>query len=93
MKGCFNKCYSTIYILKQENHFQRDSNDFRHKKMTLKVEFLQFLNGQKKLEEVSIKNEKLSHELLGNYLSKSAWLSEIQHIPGHAIVSGRTMKI
>ena len=52
--------------------------------MTLKVEFLQFLKGQKKLEEVSIQNEKLSHELLGNYLSKSAWLSEIQHIPGHA---------
>ena len=52
--------------------------------MTLKVEFLQFLKGQKKLEEVSIQNQKLSHELLGNYLSKSAWLSEIQHIPGHA---------
>ena len=53
--------------------------------MTLKVEFLQFLKGQKKLEEVSIQNWKLLHELLGNYLSKSAWLSKIQHIPGHAI--------
>ena len=54
--------------------------------MTLKVKFLQFLKGQKKLEEVSIKNEKLPHELLGNYLSKMVWLSEIQHILGHAIV-------
>ena len=42
--------------------------------MTLKVEFLQFLKGQKKLEEVSIQNQKLSHELLGNY----------QKVPGSA---------
>ena len=56
MKRYLNKSYSTIHVLKYENHFQRDSNDFRHKKMTLKVEFLQFLKGQKKLEEVSIQN-------------------------------------
>ena len=35
------------------------------KKMALKVGFLWFLKGQKKLEEVSNKNLKLSNELLG----------------------------
>ena len=38
-------------------------------------------------------NIMLSHELFGNYLSKSAWLSEIQHIPRHATVDRGLAKV
>ena len=41
MKRCFDKIHSTIYlhIETKKNHFQRDSNDFRHKKMALRARF------------------------------------------------------
>ena len=38
-----------------ENHFQKDSADFCHRKLTLKIGFLQFLRGQKELEVIFIK--------------------------------------
>ena len=41
--------------MKQENHFQRDSTYFWHRKLTLKIRFLQFLRGQNKLEVIGIK--------------------------------------
>ena len=55
MEKYVNKRYSTNYILKEENHFQRDSVDFSHRNLTLKIRFLQFLKGQKELEKVLIK--------------------------------------
>jgi len=54
MERVINKSYSTIYILKQENHFQKDSPHFSHRKLTLKIGFLQFSRGQKDLEVIDI---------------------------------------
>ena len=51
-----NKSCFTDYILKNINHFQKDEADFWHRKVFLKVGFLQFSKDQKELEEVFIKN-------------------------------------
>ena len=42
-------------MINQENHFQRDLTYFWHRKLTLKIRFLQFLRGQNKLEVIGIK--------------------------------------
>ena len=55
MEKYINKSYSSIHILKRENHFQKDSADFSHRNLTLKIGFLQSLIGQKELKEVLIK--------------------------------------
>ena len=55
MEKYINKSYSSIHVLKWENCFQKDSADFSHRNLTLKIGFLQSLKGQKELEEVLIK--------------------------------------
>ena len=55
MEKYINKSYSSIHVLKWENYFQKDSADFSHRNLTLKIGFLQSLKGQKELEEVLIK--------------------------------------
>ena len=55
MEKYINKSYSSIHILKGQKYFQKDSADFSHKNLTLKIGFLQSLKGQKELEEVLIK--------------------------------------
>ena len=55
-KNVLYKKWSPKLILLNEFFFWKNSIDFWHRKMTLKIEFLQFLEGQKELEEVFIKN-------------------------------------
>ena len=73
MKRIFNKSYSAIYILKYKNHFQKDLLYFWHRKLTLKIEFLQFLEGQKELEEVFIKNIFEYNLSIGKCLLTISW--------------------
>ena len=44
-----NSCFLSLMFI-QEKHFQKESVDFWHRKLTLKMGFLQFLRGQKELE-------------------------------------------
>ena len=55
MEKYINKSYSSIHVLRLERYFQKDSADFSHRNLTLKIGFLQSLKGQKELEEVLIK--------------------------------------
>ena len=55
MEKYVNKTYSSIHKLKWENDFQEDSADWSYKNLALKIWSLQFLKGQKELEEVLIK--------------------------------------
>ena len=51
-----NTSYSTNYIYVEiRTLFQKDSADFRQRKLTMKIGFLQYLRGQKKSEVVFIK--------------------------------------
>ena len=55
MKNVPNKDSSTIHLFLWENHFQKDSVDSWHRKLTLKIGFLQFLRTKKELEVIFIK--------------------------------------
>ena len=55
MEKYINKSYSSIHVLKWENYFQKDSADFSHRNLTLKIGFLQSVKCQKELEEVFVK--------------------------------------
>ena len=64
---------STIHIFIHENHFQKNSADFWHRKLTLKIGFLLFVRGQKELQGILIKklfDYKLS---MGKYLHNINW--------------------
>ena len=80
-----------IHVLKRENHFQKDSADFSHRNLILKIGYLQSLKGQKELEEVLIKKlfeYKLS---IGECLLILNW-AELGTTTVDTLISGNTSK-
>ena len=57
-----------VLYLKQEYHFQKDSAEFWHRKLSLKIGFLQSWKSQKELEVIDIKDLFYYKLPMGKYL-------------------------